>query len=120
MRTLIVLTVLAALTGLGPGCRLASDDEVVVTREQFGDAWPLQVNSAKVVCTENDEDALLKLGSKLYALGAGSRARGYPDASAVARQTPVDPDNPAHGSAVADLSPLRAACDTTPENVATR
>ena len=85
---------LTALTLASPGCG-TSEREVVVTRDQFGTAWPLAVNSARVICSGGD-DAVLKVGPQRYALTPAARADGYPDVAAVAR---------------GDTEPLRAVCD---------
>ena len=104
MRSSILL---AAAAAVALGC---SDPEVVVTRDQFGEAWPLEVNSARVVCGES-RGARLELGVETYALDATARAAGYPDAREVARQLPVDPTHPEIGTWPADVEPLRAVCD---------
>lgn len=116
MRKLLVLT---GILGVVAGCQPA-EVEVVVTRDQFGDAWPLQVNSAKVLCAGAGEAAYLRLGRKLYGLNAAAEAEGLPSANEVVRQIPVDPANPAVGSWPADLAPLAEACDRAPGNVASR
>ena len=77
------------------GCA-AGEREVVVTREQLGESWPLEVNSAKVVCARGGELALLKLGTRRYALNPSARDAGYPDAGGVTSS---------------DTEPLRAVCD---------
>jgi len=77
------------------GCP-ASEKEVVVTRDQFGESWPLEVNSARVVCARGGDLALLKLGTQRYALSPSARDAGYPDAGGVAS---------------ANTEPLRAVCD---------
>lgn len=83
-----------SLLGLAVAC---SDPEVIVTRDQFGDEWPLTVNSAVVVCAENGETPLLKVGVRRYALNEAGRARGYPDAAEIAAES-------------ADASKLGAVC----------
>lgn len=100
----------AVLTAVAAALLACSDPEVVVTRDQFGEAWPLAVNSARVVCGEG-RGARLELGVETYALDEASRAAGYPDAREVARQIPVDPSRPEIGSWPADIEPLRAVCD---------
>ena len=85
--------VLGLVIGVLSGCQ-PSGREVVVTREQFGDDWPLQVNSAKVLCASEGDAAYLRLGRKLYALNAAAEARGVPSAKQMVRQIPVDPRNP--------------------------
>lgn len=112
MRTQPVLATVACAV---LGCVPAGDNEVIVTREQFGQDWPLEVNSAQLECSEAG-GTVLRLGSKRYALDEISRARGLPDAGEVARRQP-DPDDPAHGSVPVDLDPLREACDA-PADVA--
>jgi hypothetical protein len=92
------LGVLGLGAAVAAGC--GGDHEVVVTREQFGDAWPLGVNSAVVVCRDGGDAALLRLGVEEFALTEAARAQGYRDA----REIP--------GSEVrADLEPLRAVCE---------
>ena len=81
MRNLLLSTLAGCLWLAGCG---AGDREVVVTREQFGERWPLEVNSAVVVCQTGDAGAVLKLGPKRYALDESARARGLPDAEEVA------------------------------------
>jgi len=95
------LPLLAALGMLAAACSPVHDRQVVVTREQFGGDWPLAVNSAEVVCSDADGMALLKLGTKLYALDAAARERGYPDSAELRRP-----------GASADPATLRAVCDT--------
>ena len=86
---------------VGAGC--SGDHEVVVTREQFGAAWPLAVNSAVVVCRDHGQAALLRLGVEEFALTEAARAQGYRDASEIAA---------APGRAVSpDLEPLRSVCE---------
>ena len=56
----LLLIALGVLISLGAGC---SDPEVVVTRRQFGADWPLEVNSANVICAEDGNVAILRLGT---------------------------------------------------------
>lgn len=107
--------VLAAVAGAALACSQAGDSEVIVTREHFGEAWPLEVNSARVECSEAG-GKVLRLGPRRYALDEAARAQGLPDATDVARRQP-DPEDPAHGSVPADLRPLAEACDV-PADVA--
>jgi hypothetical protein len=103
---------LASALALGPLLALACtpvEREVVVTREMFGDAWPLAVNSALVLCTE-DGGAVLKVGRERYALDEVALAQGHRSAREVAAEKPVDPNNPAIGTWPADTDPLRAVC----------
>ena len=88
-----------------------AEREVVVTRDQYGEAWPLEVNSARVLCPDGDDAALLQLGPKRYALTPSGREAGYPDAREVAAERPVAPDNPALGTWPADTGVLSAACN---------
>ena len=111
--------ILGLVIGVLSGCQ-PSGREVVVTREQFGDDWPLQVNSAKVLCASAGDAAYLRLGRKLYALNAAAEARGVPSAKQMVRQIPVDPRNPKMGSWPANPAPLADACDSVPGNVAAR
>ena len=97
MRTLLILT---ALVGLTLACAPGPDDEIVVTRDQLGSDWPLQVNSARISCS--DDGAVLRLGQKRYALDAAALASGLPDAREVAARRAGTP---------ADLAPLLEACD---------
>jgi hypothetical protein len=90
-----------ALVLAAAGC--GADPEVVVTREQFGDDWPLAVNSAVVVCRDRGEAALLRLGVEEFALTDAARAQGYRDA----REIPVARG---HGGPP-NLEPLRAVCE---------
>lgn len=118
MRKLLVLAALAAVpAGAWLACQ-PGDREVVVTREQFGDAWPLEVNSAKVVCTADAEAAYVRLGRKLYGFDEAAESEGYPSIQEVVRQVPVDPERPEVGSWPADPRPLAEACDTPPGDVA--
>ena len=89
-------------------CVPAGDEEIAVTREQLGDEWPLQVNSALVSCGASG--VVLRLGAKRYALDERALASGLPDAREVVAMRP-NPDDPDHSQAPADLAPLRAACD---------
>ena len=100
-------TLLIAIAGLSLACGMADDEEVVVTRAQFGEEWPLEVNSARLSCS--DEGAVLRIGQKRYALDAAGLSRGLPDARQVTVRRP-HPDDPAHAAAPADLAPLREAC----------
>ena len=111
------LLILGVLFGIGVGCQ-PGNREVVVTRDQFGEAWPLEVNSAKIVCDDDSEAAYLRLGRRLYGLNAAAVANGAAAASEVVRQIPVDPKRPQVGSSPADPAPLAEACDPAPGNVA--
>ena len=111
------LLVIAVLAGVWLGCQPGSH-EVVVTREQFGEAWPLEVNSAKVVCSQGAEVVYVRLGRKLYGLNEAAEAEGYPSITEVVRQIPVDPRRPQIGSWPADPAPLAAVCDNAPGSVA--
>lgn len=71
---LALVLALAASAGCSPAER-----EVVVTRDQFGERWPLEVNSAVVVCAGDEAGAVLKVGMQRYALDEAARARGFPD-----------------------------------------
>ena len=113
MRRLFVLTIRAAL---GLGCGAGGEREVVLTRADLGDDWPLAVNSATVLCSD-EGSAVPKLGPRRYALD--DTTDRYPHAREVARAIPVDPNNPDIGAWPADTEPLRAICDRTPD-VATR
>jgi hypothetical protein len=93
------LRVLAFGAAVVAGC--GGDPEVVVTREQFGDAWPLAVNSAVVVCRDGGEAALLRLGVEEFALTEAARALGYRAASEIPGATGTAPD----------LEPLRSVCE---------
>ena len=93
------LGMLAVHAAVAAGC--GGDHEVVVTREQFGDAWPLAVNSAVVVCREGGEAALLRLGVEEFALTEAARAQGYRAASEI----------PGASGAAPDLEPLRTVCE---------
>lgn len=116
MRGLLFIA-LAALALAAPGCG-GAEREVVLTREQLGEDWPLQVNSATVLCSE-EGGAVVKVGPSRYALDEAAAARGLPPAREIVRDIPVDPQRPEIGAWPADTEPLRAACDTTPA-VATR
>lgn len=105
MRTLLILT---ALSCLSMGCAPRSAEEIVVTRDQLGADWPLQVNSARLTCSE--AGAVLRLGQKRYALDAAALATGLPDAREIAARRP-DPRYPESEGAPADLAPLLEACD---------
>jgi len=112
MRMLLTLgTLLFLLAGCQPGER-----EVVVTRDQFGEAWPLQVNSAKVVCSNDGESMYVRIGRKLYGLNADAEAA--PPVSEVVRKIPVDPRRPDVGAWPADPAPLLEVCDPPPADVA--
>jgi hypothetical protein len=97
---------LASLATLACG---PAEREVVVTREMFGDAWPLAVNSALVLCSE-EGGAVLKVGRERYALDEVALERGHRPAREVAAEKPVDPGNPAIGTWPADIGPLREVC----------
>lgn len=105
MRTFVPFT---AACCLALACSPGPEREIVVTRDQIGSDWPLQVSSARVSCDESG--AVLRIGQKRYALDEAALASGLPDAREVAVQRP-HPDDPAHTSVPADLAPLRAACD---------
>lgn len=104
MRRIALLIAAAAVLGCG------GDNEVVVTRDQFGDSWPLVVNSAKVLCQDSGA-AVLKVGSQRYALDQAGVDRGLPHAREIVAQLPVDPNRPEIGSWPADTEPLRAVCE---------
>ena len=105
MRTLLRL---AAASCLALGCAPSDGDEIVVTREQLGRDWPLEVNSAFIHC--GDDGAVLRLGIARYALDEHALAQGLPDAREVAARRP-HPQDPEHSTVAADLAPLRAACN---------
>ena len=109
MHKALLLSTLVALglTVLSLGC--GGDREIVVTRDQFGAAWPLQIASAKVVCSRGSAGALLKVGPRRYALDDQARSRGYPPASEIARSLPPGPDAPA--GTTADVRLLRDVCE---------
>lgn len=114
MRKLLTVGALIALAaGCQPGRR-----EVVVTRDQLGEAWPLQVNSAKVVCSAEGGATHVRIGRRLY--GLGEAADGAPPVSEVMRQIPLDPRRPEMGARPADPTPLLAACDEAPGDMASR
>ncbi len=72
---------LAAPAGLMLAAALAAgcvDRGVVVTRDQFGDAWPLTVNSARVECADSGA-AVLRIGSRRYALNEAAEGEGVSD-----------------------------------------
>jgi hypothetical protein len=74
MRPALVGLVAAALAlGCSGGGR-----EVVVTRDQFQQDWPLTVNSAVVICRDGSDVVLLKLGPRRYGLSEAARAAGHP------------------------------------------
>ena len=75
------ILLVGCLLVLAAGC---GDPEIIVTRDQFGEEWPLAVNSAVVVCADDGAAPLLKVGVRRYALNEAARARGYPDAAEVA------------------------------------
>jgi len=79
-RLLLMVSVLTFASACG-------DPEVIVTRDQFGEDWPLTLNSAVVVCADEGATPLLKVGVKRYALNEAARARGYPEATEVARES---------------------------------
>lgn len=95
----------AAAVACGP-----RSHEVVVTRDQVGDAWPLEVNSATVICG-GASGTELKLGPERYALDDAALARGLPDAKQVAAEIPVDRTRPEIGTWPGNVSVLRSACD---------
>ena len=105
MRTLSILT---AACCLALACAPRGEREIVVTRDQLGNQWPLQVNSAMLSCS--DEGAVLRLGRKRYALDETALAHGLPDAREIAARRP-HPDDPGRASVPADLAPLLEACD---------
>ena len=111
------LLTLCALFGLVAGCQ-PGGREVVVTRDQLGDAWPLEVNSAKVVCSDEGDATHVRIGRKLYGLSA--EAADAPPVTEIVRQIPVNPREPAAGASPADPAPLLAACDDPPGDVASR
>jgi hypothetical protein len=101
LRKLLALLLFFALGGAA-----CSDREVVVTRDQYGGAWPLHVNSARVVCpSDGAGGALLKLGTKTYALDPLAESQGHPPAGRVAAFDP---------------SVLRSACGQDPSHIAIR
>ena len=117
VRWLLVLLVVLVLAGCGALACAGGEREIVLTRAQLGNDWPLQVNSATVLCGR--DGTVLKVGPKRYALDPAAEERGLPSAREIVRDIPVDPDNPEIGAWPADTEPLRAACDATAA-VATR
>ena len=100
---------LLTLLAVAAGCTPEGTREVVVTRDQLGTAWTLQVNSATVVCSEA-EGAVLKVGTKRYALNDKARERGLPDAREVSRIVLIHSGRPEGGTAFADTDVLGALC----------
>ena len=104
MRKLFILT---AICCLALACTPQGAEEIVVTRDQLGAQWPLQVNSARLSCS--DEGVVLRLGQKRYALDTVALAQGLPDAREIAVRRP-QPGAPDGASVPADLAPLLDAC----------
>ena len=104
MRKLFILT---ATCCFALACTPRGAEEIVVTREQLGAGWPLQVNSARLSCS--DAGAVLRLGQKRYALDSVALAQGLPDAREIAARRPP-PEDPHGASVPADLAPLLDAC----------
>lgn len=96
MRKILLLAAPAGLL-LGAFAAGCADPEIVVTREQFGEEWPLEVNSATVQCAHDGEVALLRLGGRRFALNEAARREGFEDPGDVLR-------------AGADVSPLGRVC----------
>jgi hypothetical protein len=76
---------IAASIGFLLACNIDVESRTIVTRDQFGERWPLQMNSAVVECSRGGSVAVLKVGSTRYALNDGARKRGLPDAREVSR-----------------------------------
>ena len=110
-KLLTLSALLTVIAGCQPGGR-----EVVVTRAQYGEAWPLEVNSAKVVCADAGDAAYVRIGRRLY--GLNEAADAAPPVSEVVRQIPVDPKNPRVGAWPADPTPLLEVCESAPGDVA--
>ena len=114
MRKLLARLTLVALVAPALGCQ-PSGHEVVVTRDQLGEAWPLQVNSAKVLCS--GDATYVRVGRRLYGVSPEADA---PPVSEIARQIPVDPRQPELGAWPADTAPLLEVCEGVPGDVASR
>jgi hypothetical protein len=72
---------------------------LLVTREQFGEKWPLTVDRAYVGCVIG-RLALIKINGKTYGLTGAARAQGYPPLDNLWR------DNPDLPGAKVTISPL--------------
>ena len=91
-------------------CNIDVERRTIVTRDQFGERWPLAVNSAVVECSRDGSVAVLKVGTKRYALNDKARERGLPDASEVSRIVPILSGRPVSGTAFADTDELGTVC----------
>jgi hypothetical protein len=91
-------------------CNLDLERRRIVTRDQFGERWPLAMNSAVVECSRDGSIAVLKVGRKRYALNDKARERGLPDAREVSRIVPVHTGRPERGTAFANTDELGALC----------
>ncbi len=91
-------------------CNIDVERRTIVTRDQFGERWPLEVNSAVVECSRDGAVAVLKVGTKRYALNDKARERGLPDAREVSRIVLIHSGRPEGGTAFADTDVLGALC----------
>ena len=103
---------LAIAVGVGStlACNIGVERRIIVTRDQFGERWPLAVNSAVVECSRDGSVAVLKVGTKRYALNDKARERGLPDAREVSRIVLIHSGRPEGGTAFADTDVLGALC----------
>lgn len=72
----------------GPGP--ASTGRIVVSRDQFGDEWPLTVERGEVECMDGFI-AVFHQNAKTWALNGAAQTRGYPEIDPIWRDNPAVP-----------------------------
>jgi hypothetical protein len=68
----------------------ANENRVRVTRKDFGDKWPLTVDSGEIECV-GGVLLVFHSGSKTYALNGAAQTRGYPKIDPIWRDNPKLP-----------------------------
>ena len=90
------------VSSLGACALLPGVNERQVTRADFGDDWPLTVESGMLAC-EGTDSITFRTGGKTYAVNeAGASSFGEPIG-------PIWADDPIAGAGKKDLSPLEDA-----------
>ncbi len=109
-RAIRSIVAIAVTIGSTLACGIDIERRTIVTRDQFGDQWPLAINSAVVECSRDGSVAILKVGSKRYALNDRARALGFPDARELSPVVPSQRRRSESGTSVVDTDELGTIC----------
>jgi hypothetical protein len=66
--------------------------DVFVSREMFGDAWPLTVTSGVLDCQNNGPRKLVTIDVDgiMYALNGSAKSFGFPDVTTIRRRVTIE------------------------------